>query len=587
MKINDIIASDYRISDIVEYLDFEQFYLVEKIDIPEQKYLLHNLDLSNNKTSAKELIDKIKSLSKNPSMFDRFAPVIDILSENNNLQIIYENIEGITLQEQIKTQTLWTEEEAIINLQYLLESIDLLHQQNLIHQIIKPQNLILSERNHLIINNYGQININNSPVMMTITIEDKLYIPPETIRGKTVFSSDIYSLGMIIISMLTGKNAIELDEDKEGKLMWTNQEHFDENLVIILNKMIHPQISKRYQNIPAVITDIKQYFPAVNQNNSGYIPTEIIPNDDQLSNINPTQIVDKNEPKPIDKTQLIFPNYIEDKPMLSELNPNNNSDIKNSSNIDNISNIKSSSNIQSSSNTKSSSNIQSSSIEPNTPSLLNESNNKSQLKSRDNSSLNQQDKLFVHTHFFVNFITKIKTPTGLIISFGVASLIIFSFAFLKNYLYEKKVNSILEEITALSDEQKYNDCIVLINSDKVQSLTVRESIQQEFLGKCQLGLAELEALDNNFAEAIKIALRIDSKSSDYNRAREFINDWSKKILEEAETMYAQQQECSMIEEKLANIPESSRWKKDAFDLIQKCKNKGIIIDMCPGPLCVE
>ena len=76
-------------------------------------------------------------------------------------------------------------------------------------------------------------------------------------------------------------------------------------------------------------------------------------------------------------------------------------------------------------------------------------------------SLNHQEKLFVHTHFFVNFIIKIKTPTGLIVSFGIASLIIFSFAFLKNYLYEKKVDSILEEITALSENKKYNDYSII------------------------------------------------------------------------------------------------------------------------------
>ncbi|MGI0483756.1 hypothetical protein ACN4EE_23620, partial [Geminocystis sp. CENA526] len=140
---------------------------------------------------------------------------------------------------------------------------------------------------------------------------------------------------------------------------------------------------------------------------------------------------------------------------------------------------------------------------------------------------------------------------------------------------------------ALSEQKKYNDCLILINSDKVQSLTVRDSIQQEFLGKCQLGLAELEALDNQFAEAIKIALRIDSKSSDYNRAKEFIDDWSKQILEEAKNMHSLENDCSIIEEKLANIPESSVWKKDALDLIHECKNKGIVIDMCPGPLCVE
>lgn len=584
MKINDIIASDYQIVEILEYFDSQQFYLVKKLGQTNKQYFLHNLDLSDNNESQNKIIDDIKSLSKNPLMLDRFPPVIDIFSENNNLQIIYQKIAGITLQEQIETKQLWTQEEAIINLQYLLTSLDLLHQKNLIHQIIKPQNIIKDDKNnHLIISNYGQITLINSPLMMTITIEDKLYISLEQIRGKIVFSSDIYSLGMVIISMLTGKNAITLDDDLEGKLIWENDENFNENLVIILNKMIHPQISKRYQNIQDIITDIKQYFPENQQNNSAYLPTEIITYNDQFSNIIPTEIIDKNtkedlsnkqnNPNSIDQTQLIFPNYIEEQPPVSS-----NSNIQDNSIIDD------------------SSNINNSSIEPILPSSFNESNtininNNSSSNSRNNSSLNNRQKLFLNTEFFINFLTKIQTPSGMIIGFSIASLIIFSFAFLKNYLYEQKVDSILEEITTLSDEKKYDDCIVFINSDKVQSLTVRDTIQEEFLGRCQLGLAELEALDNKFAEAIKIAIRIDSKSSDYNRAKRFIDDWSKQILQEAQTMYDQENECSIIEEKLANIPESSIWKKDALDLIQKCKNKVLIInptvDICPGPLCVE
>ncbi|WP_017292659.1 protein kinase domain-containing protein [Geminocystis herdmanii] len=577
MKINDIVASNYKIVDILEYFDFEQFYLVEKLGKSHKKYLLHNFDLSNNNELEKELIDKIKLLNQKSLINNRFSPLIEIVTENNNLQIIYEKIEGITLQKQIETKILWTEEEAIINLKYLLESIDLLHKQNLIHQMIKPQNIILSDKNkQLIINSYGKINIVNSPAMVTITIEDKLYIAPENIRGKTVFSSDIYSLGMVIISMITGKNAITLDEDQEGKLIWTNEEYFNENLVMILNKMIHPKISQRYQNILNIITDINKYFPDINNNNSGYIPTEIIPNNDQLLNTHPTEIISKyvtqdfsekeNQPQTIDKTQLIFPNYIEDEPKILS-----NSNIHNSSIIDD------------------NSIINDSSIEQISLSSLNESNKTN--RDNDNSSLNQQEKLFVNTHFLVNFITKAKTPKGIIISFSIASLIIFGFGFLKNYLYEKKIDSILEEITTLSDEKKYNDCIVFINSDKVQSLTVRDSIQQEFLGKCQLGLAELEALNNNFSEAIKIALRIDGKSSDYNRAKTFIDDWSKQILEEAKTMASLENNCSIIEEKLANIPQSSIWKKNALDLIEECKNRVLIInptvDICPGPLCVE
>jgi serine/threonine-protein kinase len=591
MKKNDIIASQYKILDILEYFNFEQFCLAQKLGIENPKYFIQNIDLTNKseleKSKLKEKITQIKKLNESIKTNNRFLTIVDILNETNDIIILYEKIEGISLKEEFKNNKLWTEEEAIIGLKYLLESLSLIHDQNLTHQIIKPQNIIVAdESKQLIINNYGKITSMDSSLMVTITIEDKLYIAPEQIRGKPIFSSDIYGLGMVIISMLTGKNALNLEEDDDGKLIWTNTGNFTTDLVRILDKMIATKISKRYENVSDILRDIKQHFPLLENvnivnDNTSYTPTEIFSVNEESSgiesNLNPTEIIHSDHNSTVDL--ISYPHN--PSPIISEtqLIPVCETENKQASlsnhNHDHI--------------LSTGQNLLSSSIE--SDKIKQKNVNNSELNLVNNSRSKKAKNFLLNTKIAIHVFRQIKTPKGIMISFLISLLIIFSFGFMKNYLYQKKVNNLMEEIKSYYEQKQYNECITLINSDQTQSLSIANVITQEFLGKCQLGLAELEAAKGQFSEAIKIAVKIDDKSSDYIRAKTFIDDWSEQILKEAKTLCPGQNDSSLIEEKLANIPESSIWKKEALDLIQECQNNDQNVDpgipLCPGSLCPE
>lgn len=86
-----------------------------------------------------------------------------------------------------------------------------------------------------------------------------------------------------------------------------------------------------------------------------------------------------------------------------------------------------------------------------------------------------------------------------------------------------------------------------------------------------MGLAEIQAVDGNFAEAINIAIQINRDSSDYERARQFIDDWSEQLFLEAKILCQTNSELSLIEEKLMPIPESSKWKKRCFKFIRSMR----------------
>ncbi|WPF89825.1 protein kinase [Cyanobacterium aponinum AL20118] len=578
MKDKIIIHSKYQMIQTLENFNEEKIYLVKNI-VNNQKYLLQSLDLSlitpEEINQIREKIELIKNIAKQSENNQRFPSLVDVFDEKKAIVIIYEKFEGNNLQNILNSRQLWTELEAVNYLYYLLESLDLIHRENLVHQIIKPQNLTINNQ-QIFINSYGKLSNLKSSLMETVTLEDKLYIAPEQIRGKIKISSDIYALGMVIISLVTGKNILSLEEDDTGKIIWSEGETLTANFIQIIDKMIAYQTQNRYSNCQEVMGDIAKFFPQrvseksldySTENIAHYTPTEIIisteeeefsqeENYSNSSYLNPTEYVNSNNSNQKEKEIIV-----NDTELI-----NAEDDIK--------------------------------SLLPLAEEYLSEesksfsaridSQNQKEI-SNDNTVSNSSSLLPYSEHKF-NLIRQIKTPRGILISFIICILIIFSFSWLKSYLYQKKVESLITEIQSYYEQENFDECIALINSNTVQSLPIANSLTDEFLGKCWLGLAEIQAVDGNFAEAINIAIQINRDSSDYERARQFIDDWSEQLFLEAKILCQTNSELSLIEEKLMPIPESSKWKKDALNLLDQCENNtnnNQVIPLCPGPLCPE
>ncbi|WP_330204577.1 serine/threonine protein kinase [Cyanobacterium sp. Dongsha4] len=577
MKDKTIIHSQYQIIQTLENFNEEKIYLVNNI-VNNQKYLLQSLDLSlitpEEINHIREKIEFIKNIAKQSENNQRFPSLVDVLDEEKVIIIVYEKFEGNNLQETLNNRQLWTELEAVNYLYHLLESLDLIHRENLIHQIIKPQNLTITNQK-IFINNYGKLSNLKSSLMETVTLEDKLYIAPEQIRGKIKISSDIYALGMVIISLVTGKNILSLEEDDTGKIIWSEGETLTANFIQIIDKMIAYQTQNRYNNCREVMADIAKFFPQSvseksldysTENIAHYTPTEIIiptekeefsqeENHSKSSYLNPTEFVNSNNFHQKEKEIIV-----NDTELI-----NGEDDIK--------------------------------SLLPLAEEYLSEESNSfsSRIESQNqqeisNNTTNNSSSFLPYSEHKFNLIRQIKTPKGILISFIICILIIFSFSWLKNYLYQKKVESLITEIQSYYEQENFDECIALINSNTVQSLPIANSLTDEFLGKCWLGLGEIQAVDGNFAEAINIAIQINRNSSDYERARQFIDDWSEQLFLEAKILCQTKSELSLVEEKLAPIPESSKWKKDALNLLDQCENNtnnNQVIPLCPGPLCPE
>ena len=191
--------------------------------------------------------------------------------ENNRLFLVQEYIKGQTysalLRERQQQGHNFSESEVIELLNNLLPVLSYLHERQIVHRDIAPDNIMLSDDCHLpILIDFGigrsaliqsqelAQNIGSHPAVNQKSIVGKLgYAPYEQIwLGQSYPSSDLYALAVTVIVLLTGLNpqALSLRDN------WHAQTVVSDGLVKILNRMWEETPIHRYQTAAAVLADL-------------------------------------------------------------------------------------------------------------------------------------------------------------------------------------------------------------------------------------------------------------------------------------------------------------------------------------------
>ncbi|MGD1702659.1 protein kinase domain-containing protein, partial [Dapis sp. BLCC M229] len=245
-------------------------------------YLATDLDLPNNpQCVVKHLAPsdprpKVFQIAK--TLFDKEARTLQHLGEHNQIPkllayfeeekqfyLVQEFVNGYDLTKEIYSGKKFSENEVVKLLIEILEVLKYVHQQNVIHRDLKPQNIMRRESdNKIVLIDFGAVKeitgltvTTEGHTITTIAVGTPGYMPSEQAAGKPKFCSDIYAVGMIGIEALTGIKASKLPQDKStGEIIWKNQVDVSENLGRILDKMVADYWRHRYQNIDEVINEL-------------------------------------------------------------------------------------------------------------------------------------------------------------------------------------------------------------------------------------------------------------------------------------------------------------------------------------------
>ena len=194
--------------------------------------------------------------------------VYDVGEDNGMYYIVMELIEGITLKSYIQKKGSLSFKETVSIAIQIANGMECAHNNQIVHRDIKPQNIMISREGKVKVTDFGIARAASANTMSGNAMGSVHYISPEQAGGKYVDEkSDIYSLGITMFEMLTGKVPFDGESTVSIALMHIQnsvpsvKEYLD-NVPISLEKIIlkctQRNANNRYPKTALLIADLKR-----------------------------------------------------------------------------------------------------------------------------------------------------------------------------------------------------------------------------------------------------------------------------------------------------------------------------------------
>lgn len=202
---------------------------------------------------------RLDELGKHPQI----PALLAHLEQDSGLYIVQEFIDGQNLAQELASTEAFSEDEIRALLFDLLRVLEFIHSKQVIHRDIKPENIIRRHSDRLLVLvDFGAAKYATGTALAQTgtTIGSAGYAAPEQSFGKATFASDIYSLGVTCIHLLTQMQPFDLYDAMESNFVWRDyllNNPISDQLAGILDKMIQHTLKQRYQSATSVLQDLQ------------------------------------------------------------------------------------------------------------------------------------------------------------------------------------------------------------------------------------------------------------------------------------------------------------------------------------------
>ena len=201
--------------------------------------------------------------------------IYDVGSENGMHYIVMEYVEGITLKTYIEKKGQLTFKEAVSIAIQVGRGIEAAHNKGIIHRDIKPQNIIISTEGKVKVTDFGIARAATSNTISSDVMGSVHYASPEQARNGFVDGkSDIYSLGIVVYEMVTGRVPFDGDTTVAVAIQHLQEEivppsAYAPNLPISMEKIIlkctQKNPDRRYESMTALLADLRKALISPNE----------------------------------------------------------------------------------------------------------------------------------------------------------------------------------------------------------------------------------------------------------------------------------------------------------------------------------
>lgn len=184
--------------------------------------------------------------------------------------LVQEFVDGQTMEEELAQKGRFSEAEVVSLLEKLLPVLQFVHENGTIHRDIKPSNVMRHRDGRIYLLDFGAVKQVTSAAAVagqagraSTGIYSMGYAPPEQMAGSTVYpATDLYALAVTCITLLTGKQPGELYDAYSNTWNWRAYAQVSDRLEAILNRLLQPIPSQRFQSAGEVLAALRQLSAA-------------------------------------------------------------------------------------------------------------------------------------------------------------------------------------------------------------------------------------------------------------------------------------------------------------------------------------
>lgn len=225
-------------------------------------------DMAENEEIRRRFRDESRAVAQ--LSHSNIVSVYDVSSSGDTEYIVMELIDGITLKQYMERRGQMDWRESLHFIIQIMRALEHAHSRGIIHRDIKPQNIMVLRDGSVKVADFGIACLQNNAQTLT---QDALgsvhYISPEQARGEHIDArSDIYSAGVVLYEMLTGRLPFEGDTAVSVAIQHLSsvplapseiREDVPKGLELICMKAMCADINKRYASATAMLEDLESF----------------------------------------------------------------------------------------------------------------------------------------------------------------------------------------------------------------------------------------------------------------------------------------------------------------------------------------
>jgi eukaryotic-like serine/threonine-protein kinase len=201
------ISGRYKIIDMIGGGGMANVYLVHDMILDRDVALkMLRLDFANDEEFIRRFHREAQSATS--LAHPNIVSIYDVGEEDGLYYIVMEYVEGQTLKQYIQQHAPLRVDEALEIMKQLTSAISHAHQNHIVHRDIKPHNILIDRQGNVKITDFGiAMALSATSITQTNSVLGSVhYLSPEQARGGTANKkSDIYSLGIVLFELLTGR----------------------------------------------------------------------------------------------------------------------------------------------------------------------------------------------------------------------------------------------------------------------------------------------------------------------------------------------------------------------------------------------